>query len=219
MRLRRLELERLVAERRALVALLALALFSIVALMWLWVSSAGALPGDRALAAWAQRRPPSERFNDVDFFFGGWAAGPIAIGVTALGAAVTARRSGPRYGALVVAAALAAPLNELVAAILGPPPLAAAFFRGQSVFPSGHAAFACAMGGVLALLAWSRGLWEAALIVAGVAFATGVSRVFSGAHALSDVLAGYALGAGWLLVVLAIGVPAPAGGAASPAPR
>jgi hypothetical protein len=53
-----------------------------------------------------------------------------------------------------------------------------------------------------------------ALIASEMALATGFSRVFTGAHALSDVLAGYALGAGWLLLLLALGVPNISGSAA-----
>jgi hypothetical protein len=215
---RRLDLERIVGEQRRRFVLVAIGLVAVVAIVWIYMAATGGFPGDRALAEWARTRPPSERFNNVNSFFGGWAAGPIAISVVVLGAAVAGRRLGPRAAAMVLVAALAGPLNQLVASVLGPPPLAAEFFRGQSVYPSGHAAFASAIGGVLAVLAWSRGLWEAALIIACVALATGLSRVLSGAHALSDVLAAYALGGAWLLLVLAVAVPRPAPSAVGDTP-
>jgi undecaprenyl-diphosphatase len=44
------------------------------------------------------------------------------------------------------------------------------------------------------------GMWTAAVIVV---LLVGVSRVYVGGHWPTDVLAGYALGAGWLSVLLA----------------
>jgi undecaprenyl-diphosphatase len=74
-------------------------------------------------------------------------------------------------------------------------------------FPSGHAAQAVAVYGTLAALtaagtpAWSRKVnaWAAAVVVAGV---VAVSRLYLGAHWLTDVLGGLALGAAWLFALL-----------------
>ena len=71
-------------------------------------------------------------------------------------------------------------------------------------FPSGHATQAVAVYGMLAALAaattprWSRKVaaWAAAVVVVGL---VGLSRLYLGAHWLTDVLAGFALGAAWLL--------------------
>lgn len=75
--------------------------------------------------------------------------------------------------------------------------------------PSGHAANSAAVYGAIAVVAtvlwWRkrqrRAIWAATGLVV---FAIGLSRVWLGVHWPSDVLAGWALGAGWatLLAVL-----------------
>jgi len=75
-------------------------------------------------------------------------------------------------------------------------------------FPSGHATQAVAVYGVLAFLiskqlrSWSRAVtvWTAATLVA---LLVGFSRLYLGVNWISDVLAGFALGALWLVAVLA----------------
>lgn len=79
-------------------------------------------------------------------------------------------------------------------------------------FPSGHATSALVAFGVLAWLAgtvpaasrprangWVGVGWAIALAAAA---GVGASRVYLGVHYLSDVLAGFALGAGWLTLVM-----------------
>jgi membrane-associated phospholipid phosphatase len=76
-------------------------------------------------------------------------------------------------------------------------------------FPSGHATHAAAVYGMLAALLaastpwWSRkvALWTAAVLVVGL---VGLSRLYLGAHWLTDVLGGIALGAGWLFGLLTV---------------
>jgi len=74
-------------------------------------------------------------------------------------------------------------------------------------FPSGHTTKATAAYGMLAALlatttpSWSRkvALWTGALLVVGL---VGLSRLYLGAHWLTDVLGALALGAAWLFVLL-----------------
>jgi membrane protein DedA with SNARE-associated domain/membrane-associated phospholipid phosphatase len=76
-------------------------------------------------------------------------------------------------------------------------------------FPSGHTTKATAVYGMLAALLaattphWGRrvGLWTAAALVAGL---VGLSRLYLGAHWLTDVLGALALGAAWLFVLLTL---------------
>jgi undecaprenyl-diphosphatase len=103
-------------------------------------------------------------------------------------------------------------------------------FSGQS-FPSGHSAAAAACWGAVALLVarrWPRSARSAAYgAAAAIAVGVACSRVFLGVHWLSDVIAGLAVGWGWLALcsiafggrLLEFGAPAEVakGGIASPA--
>jgi undecaprenyl-diphosphatase len=101
-------------------------------------------------------------------------------------------------------------LFRVVKALTGrlrpPSSLAIGHFTGLA-FPSGHATQAIAVWGMLAAIAaacvpaWRTKvlLWTAALVIAGI---VGVSRIYLGAHWLTDVLGGWAGGALWLVVLL-----------------
>lgn len=76
-------------------------------------------------------------------------------------------------------------------------------------FPSGHSTTAIALFGLLAYFMyrhyneeWQKrlALWLALALILG----TGFSRIYLGVHYLSDVLAGFMLGALWLLVGISI---------------
>jgi membrane protein DedA with SNARE-associated domain/membrane-associated phospholipid phosphatase len=90
------------------------------------------------------------------------------------------------------------------------PPSAQAIghWTGQA-FPSGHATHATAVYGMLAALLaaatprWGRKVtaWTAAVLIVSL---VGLSQLYLGAHWLTDVLAGIALGAAWLFGLLTI---------------
>jgi undecaprenyl-diphosphatase len=80
--------------------------------------------------------------------------------------------------------------------------------HGGAAFPSGHATLALAFYATLAIVlsvGATRGrrtaLWSAAALTILV---VGASRVYLGAHWLSDVLGGYALGAAWVALLVTI---------------
>jgi undecaprenyl-diphosphatase len=74
-------------------------------------------------------------------------------------------------------------------------------------FPSGHAQSSIVATSVLLLvfLPALRGAWRWVAVAAGVAWVltVGFSRVALGVHYVSDVLAGYALGAAWVVAMTA----------------
>jgi membrane-associated phospholipid phosphatase len=111
---------------------------------------------------------------------------------------------------LVIAVGGATALYNTVQAIVGrarpPSTLSVGHFNGGA-FPSGHATHAIVLYIMLAVLVGSgRSTRTRVLLWAGAAAAVlvvGASRVYLGAHWLSDVLGGYALGTAWLSAVLA----------------
>jgi membrane protein DedA with SNARE-associated domain/membrane-associated phospholipid phosphatase len=75
-------------------------------------------------------------------------------------------------------------------------------------FPSGHATQSIAFYGMLAIVLWpGRSGRTRALLIGGAVIAVvvvGASRIYLGAHWMSDVLGGWSLGVAWLTVLLAI---------------
>jgi undecaprenyl-diphosphatase len=88
-----------------------------------------------------------------------------------------------------------------------PASLAIGHFTGHA-FPSGHATEAAAVYGMLAVvMAGGTPRWRHKVTVWALAVLTvtiiGISRLYLGAHWLTDVLGGWALGGVWLLLVVA----------------
>lgn len=131
-----------------------------------------------------------------------------------LGGWVLARRLGPRYAALLLAAAGVVVLTAALKAVLGPTPLWTEWFgAGEDAnFPSGHAAYAASAFGFVVVVARAAGQLEIAVAGGMLIGGMGPAAVLSRIHLPSDVLAGYALGGAWLLVVLAVGLPWAAAG-------
>jgi membrane-associated phospholipid phosphatase len=96
-------------------------------------------------------------------------------------------------------------LNELLKAWFHRPrPTSALLFQLGLSFPSGHAMMSMAFYGCLAwLLAreYGRWGWAAALLIWAVLI--GLTRVYLHVHYFTDVLAGFAGGIGWLLLLRA----------------
>ena len=120
-----------------------------------------------------------------------------------------------------VAAGLVGPVNGLLKELYGRerPQFAEGGARYESLaFPSGHASGIAALVTVALVLAWPR-LAPAARrgwLAAGVALAllVGVTRLWLGVHQLSDVVAGWAVGVGWTLLVVLVSGALPGGRAA-----
>ncbi len=136
----------------------------------------------------------------------------VLIGLVLLaGLAWWARTRSWRPLELLAAAYLGAwALSEAIRHLTGrarPPAAQAIGYWTGYAFPSGHTTKATAVYGMLAALLaattprWGRKvtLWTAALLLAGLA---GLSRLYLGAHWLTDVLGALTLGAAWLFVLL-----------------
>ena len=112
---------------------------------------------------------------------------------------------------LAVTIAGAVSLYNVVKHLVGrprpPPAIWIGHFSGAS-FPSGHAAQSVACYATLALIAGAGRPARIKLAVGSVAalivLVVGFSRIYLGAHWLTDVLGGYALGTAWAAVVLAV---------------
>ena len=165
---------------------------------------------DRRVAEWvAADMPTWAEWSARPFsWLGGW-IGITAASVAIVGSLVLARRawvavwvalgvSGIQLLTALTKAGYDRPRPEEGSAI----PLPA-----SSAFPSGHASGAVATAGIAAALAaegWPRHrrvVWSAAAVVA---LGVGASRVVLGVHYVSDVLAGWALGAAWLALFLIV---------------
>lgn len=102
-------------------------------------------------------------------------------------------------------------LYNLVKHLVGrprpPPAIWVGHFPGAS-FPSGHAAQSVACYATLALILGAGRPARVKIAVGAVAalivLVVGFSRIYLGAHWLTDVLGGYALGTAWAAVVIAV---------------
>jgi len=124
---------------------------------------------------------------------------------------VIRRRTWRPLALLAAAVAGAVGLYDIVKALVGRPRPPAAIWIGHytgAAFPSGHATQSAAFYAMLAIVVGaglsSRRralLWSAAALAVLI---VGASRIYLAAHWLTDVLAGYALGATWVAVVVIV---------------
>jgi membrane-associated phospholipid phosphatase len=135
----------------------------------------------------------------------------IPLGVIVGGFFVLRRRRWQPLALLAAAVAGAVGLYDIVKSLIGrprPPPAIWIGHYSGAAFPSGHAAQSVAFYAMLAIvLGAGRSprvktvLWSVAALVVLV---VGGSRIYLGAHWLTDVLGGYALGASWVATVVIV---------------
>jgi undecaprenyl-diphosphatase len=122
---------------------------------------------------------------------------------------------------VVTAAGLVGPLTAVLKELVGRqrPQFAEGGARYETLsFPSGHSSGIACLVTVLLVLAWPRLRSSARRVWLGVGLAlvllVGLTRMWLGVHFLSDVLGGWAVGAGWTLLVALVFGGLPGGRAA-----
>lgn len=188
------------AARTAALVLSVIAAVAVV-LLWATVAIFGAFPGDHYLASEIATHRPAADLTAPAHVLAFLGQPVVAVLIALVIAAVAARRISRRHGVLVLSALGASLLTFAIKELVhrGRPP--GAHMLDPS-FPSGHTTFAAAMLGTTAVLLLQRRRAALAALCALAIAAMGPSRIVLGAHWLSDVLAGYAVGFGWLALML-----------------
>lgn len=183
-----------------------LLLVVVVAALWAFVATAGALPGDAATAEAIRANPAGPVLSGVAHALDWLGRFPVAAAVTAVVAIVAWRVAGPRYGVLAVACLGASGVTAIIKLLVHRPRPSAGRYLDYS-FPSGHTTFAAAVLGFATVFALQQRRYPVAGACALIVAAMGPSRVLLGVHWVSDVAAGYAVGFAWLILVLLVGLP------------
>jgi len=195
-----------VVIRGAIAFLVCLVEFGLIA--WL-VSQPGIPPIDAAATAFLHglASPTLEALMDAATFVG---SSPVLAAVVGLTVVLLLAR-GRRMEAIFIAVALVGTLalnDTLKLLVQRPRPgFDWAGVWPETGFPSGHSMNSFVVYLAIALVIWRLGGRRAgmvALVLAIVlAVSVGISRIYLGAHWLSDVIGGYLAGALWLLILMA----------------
>jgi len=167
-----------------------------------WLVWVGRFPGDR----WAATQ--SETWAKWPWVVRGCGRVIQAIGtpmpallIAGIGLLLLYRRGRPGELEGLVVAASATAMCALLKTIFGPTPLWAHFHPGaEANYPSGHVTFVAATIGYLGLCAWRHGLPRISALAGALILCVGPERVLSGAHTVSDSIAGYLLAGSWLIL-------------------
>ncbi|HEV7483928.1 MAG TPA: bifunctional DedA family/phosphatase PAP2 family protein [Solirubrobacterales bacterium] len=199
-------------EFTSLMAVLAVSLFVLVAYIVVVGREPGPTPGDMTASDVAEHLRAAW-FTDLTKVFTFLGSGVFTWGLTAVCAALlAARRRWAEFGVLLAGMTLTQiGIHEIKGAVDRPRPEGALASASGSSFPSGHAAHSVlyiwlAVTIVLRLRpGMARG---AALVTGGIALTilVGLSRVYLNLHYLSDVSAGWALGAAAFSLCAAVGL-------------
>ncbi|WP_022930656.1 phosphatase PAP2 family protein [Patulibacter americanus] len=183
----------------------AAACLAAVLLLRLWLELVGPLPGDRWSLRFEPWPPRPQPWRDVGVLFDLLGKPLFAVLVVGPAVALVWRGLGLRSAAFVALGSAVVVPNALLKVLLSPTPLWEATHADHGAnYPSGHVAYAVGLAGALAWLAWERGRRDLVVLALGFVVLMGPSRVWTGAHLPSDVVAGYLVGAGWVLIARAL---------------
>lgn len=176
-------------------------LVMLVIALHVWLIRVGPIPGDR-WAAYRFSAPWTERpfVQHITAFYQALGLPAVAIAITSLAGLVllVLRRFREILGLAIACTAVA--VNGLLKLIWGPTPLWVATHHHGANFPSGHTTYATVVFGYLGLLGYRFRRPEVVLVALVLILGMGPARVISGAHLVSDAIAGYMLGTAWLLL-------------------
>jgi membrane protein DedA with SNARE-associated domain/membrane-associated phospholipid phosphatase len=188
-------------EFTSLMAVLAVALFVLVAYMVVIGGEPGPTPGD-VTAIEVAESVNAGWLTSFSKLFTHLGSGAVTWGLTVVCAAfLAARRRWVEFGVLLAGMTLTSiGIHEIKAAVDRPRPEGALLHYSGSSFPSGHAAHSVLYVwlAVTIVLRLRPGMARGAAVVAGGIALTalvGLSRVYLDVHYLSDVSGGWALGA------------------------
>jgi membrane-associated phospholipid phosphatase len=165
----------------------------------LWLEWVGNFPGD----VWALQQgwyTQSTALNGWANFYQYLCTPGLATLIVATALVVLLRRRLYEEAAGLIVACVAVALNALLKLVLGPSPLWIEAHRAGHNFPSGHVTFVTAVIGYLGVVAWRHGRRRLTAIAILLIIGVGPARVVTGIHLVSDVVAGYLLGASMLLL-------------------
>jgi undecaprenyl-diphosphatase len=192
--------------RGAITFLVCLVGFGLIA--WL-VSQPGIPPIDTATTAFLHglASPTLDRIMDAATFLG---SSPVLAAVVGLVVVLlVVRRRHAEAAFLVIALVGSLVLNDMLKQLVQRPRPGFDWAEvwPETSFPSGHSMNSFVVYLAIALVIWRlggrrRGI--VALVLASVlVVSVGISRIYLGAHWLSDVIGGYLAGALWLLLLVA----------------
>ena len=161
-------------------------------------------------AAVRMRTPLSERLVTDFTDLGGTVGMPLIAVVATIGLAIAWRGWTPVVLMAIASAgslAITVTGKDIAGRARPPQALAVPPFESSASFPSGHTLNATVILGLTAylLVIWIRKRrWRAVVVVllGLMVVAMGLSRVYLGHHWLTDVVAGWAIGLGWLASVV-----------------
>ncbi len=172
-----------------------------------WLEYVGPMPGDQ----WAREHQDSVFLQpapmlDLGTFFSVIGTPVVASCTVLVGTIYAARAEGVQGVLFMLVAAGGVLANAVLKELSGPTPLMVAIHgAGAGLnYPSGHTVYAVTSFGAMALLARRAGRLDVVVPLVVLILLMGPFRVFATAHFVSDVVAGYLVGLGWLAVAAAL---------------
>ena len=183
-------------HRRPLLAASVLAAAGVL-VCWLVAKATGRIPHATGYDGYLATQTHSAGLLDAARALAGLAEPATAVVTVGVIALIAWRREGVRAAVLVGAIASVVIVTTIAKDLPG---------RDTSL-PSGHVAYATAIGGLIALELARLRLFTTAVAVLLLAALMGPARVIEGAHLPIDVVTGAALGAAWLVTAQVLGRP------------